>query len=130
MPSFCISRLRSSVALYMGRSGAAAFTLSCSILASIGGDVGFGGGQLRALRVNLGHDLLLIELRQLLALVDAVVDVDIELFHDAGGLDLDFDLGDGLDFAGGDHGARHIAARHFGQPVGIDLRALRPGAPP
>ena len=32
-PSFCISRLRSSVALYMSRSGAAAFTLSCSMLA-------------------------------------------------------------------------------------------------
>ena len=34
MPSFCIADCGPSVALYMGRSGAAAFTLSCSMLAS------------------------------------------------------------------------------------------------
>ena len=71
MPSFCISRLRSSVTLYMGRSGAAALTLSCSMLASKVPTLASRAGQLRALRIDLGRNLLLIELRQLLALLHA-----------------------------------------------------------
>ncbi len=35
-------------------------------------------------------------------------------------LRLDFNLGDGLDIAGGDDRARHIAARDFGDLVGVD----------
>ena len=90
----------------------------------VGADIGLGGGQLRALRVHLRHDFLLIELRQLLALVDLVVDVDVELFDDAGGLGFDLDLGDGLDFAGGHDRAGDVAALDLGDAVGVDLGAF------
>jgi hypothetical protein len=91
----------------------------------VGGHIGLGGGQLRALRLHLGHDLLLVKLRQLLALVDDVVDVHIEFLHDSRGFAFDLDLGDGLDFSGGHDGTRHIAARHRSQPVGVNRRAMR-----
>ncbi len=76
--------------------------------------IGFGARQLRARCVHLCFDLLLIQLRQLLALAHSVVDVHVELFHNAGGLALHLDLGDGLDLARRHHGLRHIAASHLG----------------
>ena len=87
------------------------------------GHVGLGGGQLRPLRIHLRHNLLLIQLRQLLALVHLVVDVHVELFHNAGGLRLHLDLGDRLNFSRGHHRPRHIAACHLGQLVGVNRRA-------
>ncbi len=90
----------------------------------VGGHIGLGGGQLRALRIHLRQNLHLVELRQLLALLHPVVDVHVELFHDARGLAFDLDLGDGLNLAGGHHRPRHVAARNLGQLVGIDGGAL------
>ena len=78
---------------------------------------------MRPLRIHLRHNLLLIELRQLLPLVHLVVDVHVELFHDAGGLRLYLDLGDRLNLAGSDHRARHIPARHLGQLIGVNGRS-------
>ncbi len=49
-----------------------------------------------------------------------VIDVDVELFDDAGGFGFDFDFGDGLDFAGGNDGASNVSASDLGDLVGID----------
>ena len=83
--------------------------------------VGLGGGELCALGGDLGEDLDLIELGELLAGVDVLVDVNEELGDDAGGLAFDFDLGDGGDFAGGDDGAGDVAALDFGELRGFKL---------
>ena len=64
--------------------------------------------------------------------MDHVVDVHVELFHDAGGLGLDLDLGDRLNLARGHDGARHIAARHLGQPlgsIGVPVASVPPVSP-
>ena len=90
----------------------------------VGGYIGLCCGQLRLLSGHLRHNLLLIELGQLLALMDLVVDVHIELFHNARGLAFDLNLGDGLDLARSHHRTRHVAASHLGQLVRIDGRAL------
>ena len=108
----------------MGRSGAAAFTLSCSILACNVATLASAAGQLGALRFYLRLNLFLVELRQWLALFDDIVDVDVEFFDDSRGLALDLDFGDGLDLAGCHDRPRHIAASHLGQFVGVDGCAL------
>ena len=58
-----------------------------------------------------------------LAFLDLVAVVDVELLHDAAGLGLDLDLGDGLDLAGGDHALRQVAFFDLGQLRGVDLGA-------
>ena len=86
----------------------------------VGADVGLGGGELGLLRLNLCLDLLFIQLRQGLAFLYDIVNVHIQFFHDARGLALDLDLGNGLNLPGGDDRARHITAGDLGEPVGID----------
>src|SRR5208282_246515 len=86
----------------------------------ISADIGFRGGQLGALGVDLGDDFLLVELGQLLALVDVVIDVDVQLFHNAGGLGLDLNLGNGLDLAGGHDRTGDVATLNFGDAIGVD----------
>lgn len=51
------------------------------------------------LGVNLRQDLLLIELREGLSLVDLVIDIRVKLFDDARRLAFDLNLGDGLNFS-------------------------------
>jgi hypothetical protein len=70
--------------------------------------VGLGCGELGLLRGDLVEDLLLVELGEDLTLLDAIVDVYVEAGDDAGSLGFDLDLGDGLDFAGGDDGASDV----------------------
>ena len=82
--------------------------------------VGFGRFQLRALRGHLRLNLLLVELGQLLPFFHNVVDVDVELLHDARGLALDFNLGDRLNLSRGNNGAGHVTTRDLGQLVGIE----------
>jgi len=56
--------------------------------------------------------------------MDLIIDVDVELFHNAGGLGLDLDFGDGLNFACGHDGAGDVSALNLGDAIGVDLRAL------
>ncbi len=51
------------------------------------------------MRGDLGEDLLLVKLRQHLALVHVLIDVDVELLDEAAGLRLQLDFGDGLNFS-------------------------------
>ena len=80
-----------------------------------GAGVGLGGVELGFLRGDLVEDFLLVELGEDLTLVDVGVDVGVEAGDDAAGLGLDFDLGDGLDFAGGDDGAGDVSGFHLGE---------------
>ena len=89
--------------------------------------VGLGGGELGALGVDLGEDLDLVELGEDLALFDVGVDVGVEAGDDAGGLGFDFDLGDGLDLAGGDDGAGDVTAFGLGKLGGLDFCVVAAG---
>ena len=68
-----------------------------------------------------GGQQLLVELDEHVALAHDAVDVDVQRLDDAVRLRLDFDFGDRLDLAGGDHGADHRAAFDGGQPRRIDV---------
>ena len=89
--------------------------------------VGLGGGKLGALGVDLGQDLDLVELGEDLALFDGVIDVGVEAGDDTGGFGLDFDLGDGLDFAGGDYGTGDVTALGFGKLGGLNFGVVSAG---
>uniref|UniRef100_E6PZ27 Uncharacterized protein n=1 Tax=mine drainage metagenome TaxID=410659 RepID=E6PZ27_9ZZZZ len=51
--------------------------------------------------------------------MDGIVDVDKELFDDAGGFGFDFDLSDRGDLAGSYDRAGNVAALHLGELVGV-----------
>jgi hypothetical protein len=53
--------------------------------------------------------------------MDVSIDVGVEAGNDAGGLGLNLDLGDGLDFAGGDDGAGDVSEFGFGELRGFEL---------
>ena len=109
--------------MYIGQVGSRGIHAVLLDVGLKGADVGLGSGELSALRVDLGHDLLLIELGQFLAFMDTIIDVGIELLDDAGSLRFDLDFGDGLNLPGGHDGLGDIAPLHFGDAVGVDLRA-------
>jgi hypothetical protein len=90
--------------------------------------VGLGGRELGFLRGDLIEDLLLVELAEDLALLDVVVDVDVEAGDDAGRFGFDLDLGDGLDLAGGDDGAGDVGELGFAQLRGLEFRGVAAGA--
>ncbi len=89
--------------------------------------VGFGGGELGLLGGDLVEDLLLVELGEDLALLDVIVDVDVEAGDDAGGLGFDLDLGDGLDFAGGDDGAGDVGELGLAELGGLEFGGVAAG---
>ena len=75
-----------------------------------GAGVGLGRSELSSLSTDLGEDLDLVELGEHLTLFDLGVDIGFEFGDDAGGLGFELNLGDGLDFTGGDDGAGYVAA--------------------
>ena len=64
---------------------------------------GVGGFGLRFGLCHMGLNLFFVELGQDLAPLHPIPGIHVKLLHDATGLRLDFDLGDGLDLAGRDH---------------------------
>ena len=89
--------------------------------------LGLGGGERRPGRLEVGAGLaqpcgqvLLVELGQDLAGLDAVIHVHRQPLDDAVGLRLDLDLGDRLDLAGGDHRSGHRAELHRRQARRVD----------
>ncbi len=76
---------------------------------------------------HLVEDLLLVELGENLALLDLVVDVDVEAGDDAGGLGFDLYLGDGLDLAGGDDGAGDVAEFGLAELGGLKFGGVAAG---
>ena len=85
--------------------------------------VGLRSFQRRARLLHLRLDLDLVELGQQLSLLDAVAVVHQQLLHNAAGLRLDFDLGDGRDLAGRHHALGQVALFHFGEFRRINLGA-------
>ena len=88
MPSFLHFEIAVECDLVHGEIGRGGVHLVLVDIGLVSGDVGFGAGELRALRIHLVQNLLLIELCKLLAFVYAIVDVDVELLDDARGFDL------------------------------------------
>jgi len=89
-----------------------------------GAGVRFSGAQLCLLRGDLVENLLLVELRQHLALVDLRIDVGIELCNDARGLRLNLNLSNRLDFTRGDDRLSDVPAFDLAQLRRIDLAVV------
>ena len=89
--------------------------------------VGLSGGELGLLSGDLIEDLLLVELREDLALLDMIVDIYVQAGDDAGGFGFDLDLGDGLDLAGGDNGAGDVAGLNFAKLGRLELCGVAAG---
>ena len=109
--------------LYIGRSGRFGVHLVVLDGGGCGSGVGLGCGKLGSLGAHLGKDLDLIELGENLTLLDVGVDVGVEAGDDAGGLALDLNLGDGLNLAGGDHGAGDVGLLRLGELGGLNFGA-------
>lgn len=92
-----------------------------------GASVGFGGVEIGLLCGDLGENFNLVELGEGLSGVDLGVDVDVETGDDAGGLGLNFNLGDGLHLAGGDDGASDVAAFRLGELGRLELASVAAG---
>lgn len=84
-------------------------------------DVGLCGLQRRTLGVDLGGNLLPVKLGQQLALVDVLIDVHVKVLHDPAGLGLQFNLGNGLHFTGGDHALIDFPTGDFVQTAGVEV---------
>ncbi len=76
---------------------------------------GTGGLQLRASLSHPSLNLLLVELGEHLAFLNFVAVIDVELLHDAAGLRLNLDLGDGLDLSRGHHALRKVSLFDLGE---------------
>ncbi len=114
------------VRLFVHRQvGGLGVDLVLSDVGRIGGHVRFRGGELSALRRDLGEDLLLIELREDLAFGHHLIDIDVELLHQAGRFGFELDFGDGLDRSCSDDGFGDVAARDFGKPRRRNLGIAR-----
>ena len=83
--------------------------------------------QLRPRLIDPSLNLVAVEFGEHLPLLHFVAVIDVELFHDAAGLGLDLDLGDGLDLAGRHHAFRQVALLDLGQLRGVDLGAAARG---
>ena len=88
--------------------------------------------QLRARLFDPSLNLFLVKFGEHLPLLHLVAIFDVKLFHDAAGLGLDFDLGDGLYLARRHHAFRQVSLLDLGELRGVDLGATagcdqRPG---
>jgi hypothetical protein len=55
--------------------------------------------------------------------MNVLIDIHVEVLHDPAGLGFQFNLGNGLHFAGGDHALINLTASDFVQAAGIEVRA-------
>ena len=81
----------------------------------------FGRLQVSASFADPGSQVFLIQLYQDLSLLDESSIIHQDLFDDATGLGLDFNLGAGLYLACGHHGACQVTSRDTGQLRRVNL---------
>jgi hypothetical protein len=68
--------------------------------------------------------IVLVEFAKDLALMDEIPDIHRQLLNNSAGFRFDFNLRDGLDFAGRHNRTRQIDTFHLCKLLGIDLRRL------